>query len=70
MVDTEGAAYDKLDVILEQINVVVSVQVKRLITGVQALRSPRPALACSCRTTCVSCVLFIWDHDTPLWRPG
>lgn len=58
--------YDKLGVIFEQINVFVSVQGRRLITGVQALCSLRLALACSCRTTCVTCVLLIWDHDTPL----
>jgi len=62
----ERATYDKLGMILEQINVVVSVQRSRLITGVQALHSLRSALACSCRITCVRCILLTWYHDTPL----
>jgi len=66
MLKAERATYDKLGLILEQINELVSVQRKRLMTGVQALRSLRSALACSCRTTCVRCTLLIRGHGTPL----
>lgn len=65
MLKTERAAYDKVGVILEQVNVLVGVQGKRLITGVQALGSLRSALACSCRITCVRCTLLIRVHNTP-----
>ena len=66
MLDTEGAIYDILDVILEQIYVTISVQRKRLIIGVQALRSLRSALTCSCRTICVRCMFLIAVHEAPL----